>query len=138
MRYFLTTNASLPVNTPAGSFIFEPVGQMGGSWFGVLAVADEAAASSLVGATNTDEITLEHYERVKKKTQHSSYSTGFKAAPVSLPGKAAEPAPKPTSPASAELDEPAPIGSVDLLTTTEQPPVEALLADAPKKKGRPK
>ena len=45
-RYFLTTNVSRSFTASGFSFSdFEPVGQRGGSWFGVLAVADEAAAA---------------------------------------------------------------------------------------------
>jgi hypothetical protein len=135
MRYFLTTNASLPVNTTGGSFIFEPVGQRGGSWFGVLAVADEAAASSLVGALTVDEITEEHFNRVKKKTPHSNYSTEFQSnrAPAHEP-VAAERADDPT-PTSTEPVLPS-LGNVDLQTTTDEPPVEPLLAEVVKKRGR--
>lgn len=134
MRYFLTTNASLPVNTPAGSFIFEPVGQRGGSWFGVLAVADDAAASSLVGALTVDEITEEHFNRVKKKTQHSNYSTEFLSNPAPV-------LPSPPAPDVAPVVVPTPtateIGpSVDLAVTNDVPPHEPLLEEAPKKKGR--
>ncbi len=130
MRYFLTTNASLPVNTPAGSFIFDPVGQRGGSWFGVLAVADDAAASSLVGALTVDEITEEHFNRVKKKTQASNYSTEYQSNPA--PVHAQEPAAAPAAAPSPIVSE-----NIDLKIGHEQPPHEPLLDPTTRKKGRP-
>lgn len=69
MRYFLTVNASRPYIAGGLTFSFEPVQNRGGSWLGILAVADEAAASTLADAhlEGVEEITDERYTGLKKK-----------------------------------------------------------------------
>lgn len=139
MRYFLTINASRPVTTPGGTFEFEPVGQRGGSWFGVLAV-DDSAASTLAGVFGVDEITQERFEELKKKTQHSSVSTEMEpnrlqrqpdpATPVQSPGN-----PLPTS-ENPQTD--SSLAGIILRISDEVPPVEPLMQEPVKKSRRPK
>ncbi len=67
-RYFLTSTASKPLVVGGKSFVFEPVGNWGGSWFGVLATDDESDAIILAGAGHPclEEISFEHYDAKKK------------------------------------------------------------------------
>jgi hypothetical protein len=75
MRYFLTTVASKPFEAGGKLFLFELVGNLGGSSLGVFACADEADANILGAACGTtlEEITAEQYD-VKKKRLSLSQS----------------------------------------------------------------
>lgn len=67
-RYFLTTTARRPIEAAGKSFVFEPVGQWGGSWLGVLATDDESDANILASCspTTVEEITFDQYDAKKK------------------------------------------------------------------------
>lgn len=142
-RYFLATNASRPYIAGGLTFSFEPVQNRGGSWLGVLAVADEAAASALAGATlyGVEEINIDRYESLKKKL--TGIPDELKGSPrpqrVPTPGavvegvRVVEPSARtpgvgnplmPRRPAAATAE------TVSLQTTSLSPPSEALL-DAP-------
>lgn len=137
MRYFLTMLADRPVVAGGKAFNFEPVGNRGGSWLGVLAVDDESDANSLAGSAShtLEEISLEQYE-VKKKA--------LTATPNASPASTRLPPSNPldhvvadragsTSPTFVNNGGPnstAGISAVTILTTPRQPPAEAIL-DAP-------
>jgi hypothetical protein len=78
MRYFLTTNASRQYKAGGRVYVFELTQHVGATWRGVLAVADEAAASTLAaaGIPQVQEITEEQYE-AQKKTLHPISSSKF-------------------------------------------------------------
>ncbi len=139
MRYFLTTNALKPVAVPGYSFNFEPVGQAGGSWLGILATDDESAANILASGVNptVGEMTEEQYDAKKKP------STGMRNdshASVKLPLQPdrhavvedAAPSTNLTSrplngginggPNSTEM-----LTAVTILSTDRQPPAEPIL-----------
>lgn len=135
MRYFLTTNASRSFTTGGFTFSnFEPVGQRGGSWLGVLEVADEAASSALGAAiqagtvAGVDEINAERFDILKKKGSASSTNlTESQGRSQQTPGVNAKPA-EPhgalpgTNPNSTEH-----ITAVTLAMGTAFPPREPLL-----------
>lgn len=101
MRFFKTTNSSRSYKTAGLEFSFEPVGQIGGSWFGVLAL-EKSSAGILAGAAfpQVTELTEEEYNDEKKKPQsRSSHSYDLQAqrppaAPVSPPAPSAAAAPE--------------------------------------------
>lgn len=68
MRYFRTTNASRRYTVGGFAFVFEPIGQIGGSWSGVLEVGNDSASTALAAALppQIEEITAEIYADVKK------------------------------------------------------------------------
>lgn len=137
MRYFLTINASRPYIAGGSTFSFEPVQNRGGSWLGVLAVAEDAAASALAAAAlyGVEEITDERYNSLKKKLtgtvnglsgspRPQRVRTGLKEGAVRL----VEPSGRTPGVGNPLIERPAPvIEAVSLQTTTEQPPFEALL-----------
>lgn len=133
MRYFLTTNASRSFTTGGFTFSnFEPVGQRGGSWLGVLEVADEAASSALAAAiqggavSGIDEINAERYDILKKKGSASSTnlieSQGRSQQTPGVNAKPAEPHGGPPATNSTEF-----ITPVTLAMGTAFPPREPLL-----------
>jgi hypothetical protein len=133
MRYFITTNASRSYSTGGFTFSdFEPVGQRGGSWLGVLAVADEAAASALASGVaagqvpGVDEITFERFDLLKKKgTGNSTSSTVSQRNPSQRPPASANPAVNHT--ARTDPNSTGMITAVTLLTGEATPPHESLL-----------
>lgn len=141
MRYFLSIDARLIAKAGAFAFEpFEPVGQRGGSWFGVLAVADEAAASALAEAISRgenpgiDEISEEAYQREKKKlTGHSSSSADFQPQRNQTPGAHVAPAEHPGS-LPPTTNQPM-ITAVTLLSGSANPPHETLLEQPAIKRG---
>lgn len=138
MRYFLNTSAAKPVVAGGITFAFEPVGLWGGSWLGILAVADDAAASVLAGfhAPNVEEIPFDKYDAIKKKLTSGAGITSNSPIPPSphpSPSLAiADRAGLPTVPITGS---PAPkqnstemVTPVTLLTSRNPPPSESLLA----------
>lgn len=133
MRYFLTTNVSRSFSANGFSFSdFEPVGQRGGSWFGVLAVADEAAASALAASIasgeniGVDEISAEVYDIQKKKGSSNSPTlseSGQNRSPAQV--LSAAPAASHGYPSVSNSTEM--ITPVTLLTGEATPPHESLL-----------
>lgn len=150
MRYFLNTSAARPVVAEGRTFEFELVGLRGGSWLGILAL-DDSEASILAGARapNTDEITEEIYLVQKKKSSANQPSSpGWPRPSETNPALAiADPAAHPTSRAgfNQDFNPGAPpagplnpnsisgVSAVSLLTTSNSPPAEPLLAQAPKR-----
>jgi hypothetical protein len=67
-RYFQTNCARKAFQAGGRGFVFEPVGNWGGSWFGVLATDDESEASILAAACGgtLEEISFEQYDAKKK------------------------------------------------------------------------
>lgn len=68
MRYFTTTNASRRYRAGDYAFTFDPVENIGGTWFGMLSVSDEegaAIAAALI--PQIAEVTAEEFELLKKK-----------------------------------------------------------------------
>lgn len=138
MRYFLTSNASLPYSTGGFSFPFEPVVIRGGSWLGVLAVAEDAAASALAaaGISTVEEITLEQYNAVKKKQTAgpsnfpSSQNNRNEPGPVRPQVRVADPAAPLTGLPSAADDIAHGVNPVSLLARNLNPPDEPLLVEA--------
>lgn len=147
-RYFLTINASRPYIAGGLTFSFEPVQNRGGSWLGVLSVADEAAASTLAAATlyGVEEINIDRYESLKKKLTGIPAELNGSPRPQRVPTPGAvvegvrvvEPSARtpgvgnplmPRRPAAAPVPE-----TVSLQTTTLSPPSESLL-DSPSLKG---
>ncbi len=124
MRYFLNTSAARPV----GGFQFELVSLRGGSWLGVLAVAD-AAASTLVGQPNTEEISAEKYEEVKKNAGATPITSHSPQAPHPPPSPHLAIAEAVGRPIAQPIANPiVPVTPVTLFTTRNAPPVEQLLA----------
>lgn len=138
MRYFLNTSAAKPVVAGGMTFEFEPVGLRGGSWLGILAVADDAAASLLAGSqsANVEEITFETYDGIKKKQTRGQVTTSnAPTLPNLLPSQGqavADRAGRPTEQSTVKFPQQAnPAGvitPVTLLTTRRQPPAEPMLA----------
>lgn len=140
MRYFLTVNASRPYIAGGLTFTFEPVQNRGGSWLGILSVADEAAASTLAGASlqGVEEITDERFASLKKKLMGIPDALNGSPTPqrVRTPGARAEgvrlvePSGRTPGVGNPLIERPAPkpvIESVSLQTTSAEPPVEPLL-----------
>ena len=129
MRYFLNTSAAKPITAGGMTFEFELVGLRGGSWLGILAVADDAAASVLAGTPNSEEISLEKYEEIKKKSPAQPTTSNSRPAqplPPSPSFAVADPVGRPTaSPIASPVECLTP---VTLLTTSHEPPAEQLLA----------
>lgn len=86
MRYFKTSNASRRYTVGKNHFTFEAVEQSGGTWSGVLAIEDDAAADELAGANipQIEEINQEEYDEVKKKLPTSTPASSATVRP--LPG----------------------------------------------------
>jgi hypothetical protein len=138
MRYFLNVSTGRPVSAGGYEFEFEPVGLRGGSWLGVLAVADDAAASALstlCGGT-IDEISEDKYWQEKKKESALNASPeNLLQQPRPSPQLAiANPVGLPTATTSTvKQNSTEMITPVTLLTTSKQPPDEPLLAMASRK-----
>lgn len=143
MRYFLTINASHPYVAGGLTFSFEPVQNRGGSWLGVLAVAEDAAASALAEAKlfGVEEIGDERYTSLKKKQK--GIPDGLNGSPtpqrVRTPGAVVEGVrlvePQvgtrgvgnpliPSKPAAAAAPV---VEAVTLQSTSAEPPAEPLL-----------
>jgi hypothetical protein len=150
-RYFLTVNASRPYIAGALTFTFEPVQNRGGSWLGILSVADEAAASTLSAAAlyGVEEITSERFDSLKKKQMGIPDALNGSPKPqrVRTPGAGAEGVslversgrtPGVGNPLIESRPKPAPVvESVSLQTSSTPPPVEPLLespSDKPAKR----
>lgn len=148
--YFLTVNASRPSTAGGLTFVFEPVSNRGGSWLGVLAVEEDSAASTLRSALpqGVEEITFERYDGLKKKRPGTQ--TGSRGSRVRLNhnpaqgGAAARVADQRGETRGSRLFEgeratavPTSGSAVTLLTTSKQPPREALLDQPSIRKGRP-
>lgn len=112
MRYFQTSNASRRYVAGSLAFVFEPVSNQSGSWLGVLAVEDAAAAKTLADAKipQIAEIGLEEFENLKKKPQPQSlhFRVSPPAVPPSVPqfpvvAAAAKPASTPSKPEIAAV-----------------------------------
>jgi hypothetical protein len=135
MRFFITTNANRPAKAGGRSFTFEPVALRGGTWLGVLAVEDALAASILADRpSGVDEISAERYEGLKKKQTADLNNSRLPQAQSSPGVTVAEPAVNVTSRTTVE-SKPVEVASVELQTTSSQPPVEPLLAQ-PVKRGK--
>lgn len=141
MRVFKTTNASRRYYAGGFAFDFEPVGNFGGAWLGVLAVADEAAANALAAAKipQVSEITQEEHDDLKKKPPTlSSFKVSQQPSPVPPPQlPIVPPAAKKESRASSETSsEPAPQPVVGLTVGDVTPPIDLDLGEVatPKKK----
>lgn len=144
MRYFLTTVADRPVRAGGREFNFDPVSLRGGSWVGVLALEEDSGASILcdAGHPSVSEITQAQYDSEKKKQprstarsevprpepapSHQGPRVADRAGLVIDPTIAEPPVPPAPAPESVS-------GSVELQTTSEQPPDEAMLADPVKR-----
>lgn len=138
MRYFLNTSTLKPITVGGYSFEFEPVGLRGGSWLGVLAVADPAAASALAsicGGT-IDEISEQKYQQEKKKESALNNSPdNLLNPPVPEPQLAiADHVARPIAPTVTKQNSTEMITPITLLTTNRQPPEEPLLAVAAARK----
>lgn len=142
-RYFLTINASRPYIAGGLTFSFEPVQNRGGSWLGVLAVADEAAASALAGAGlhGVEEISIDRFESLKKKLTGTPDELKGSPRPqrVRTPGavvegvRVVEPSGRTRGVGNPLIDRPRAVAipeTVSLQTTSLSPPSEALL-DSP-------
>ena len=140
-RYFLTVNASRPYVAGGLTFVFEPVQNRGGSWLGVLAVEEDAAASTLAsaGLTGVEEISLERFDLLKKKRPGTPVSSSASPMPrrVRTPGGAGEAvrlveqSGRTPGVGNPLIPRPVPAPeSVSLQSTKAQPPYEPLL-DAP-------
>lgn len=135
MRYFLTTNASRSFVASGFTFAdFEPVGQRGGSWLGVLEVADDAASSALTAAiaegklTGIDEISAERYDMLKKKGSGSSTSsTVSQRNPSRTPGQSVAASSVERHTGHTDPNSTGMITAVTLLTGDATPPHESLL-----------
>ncbi len=134
MRYFVNASAAKPVVVGGHSFVFELVGLRGGSWLGILAV-DEPAASILAGALSStlSEINFERYESLKKK---SSANQGTSPAwpkqtstnpSLAVADHAGHLMSQGASTKPVDHNSTASITAVSLLTTTNKPPVDAIL-----------
>lgn len=148
MRYFLTVNASRPHIADGLTFVFEPVQNRGGSWLGVLSVAEEAAASTLASASlpDVEEITDERYISLKKKLMGIPDALSGSPTPqrVRTPGGRVEGVrvveqsgrtPGVGNPLIA-VPKAAPVAvEVSLQTTSAEPPTEPLI-DSPSLKTR--
>ncbi len=138
MRFFLNTSAAKPITAGGMTFEFELVGLRGGSWLGILAVADDAAASILAATDNSEEIPEANYEELKKKSPTApttSNSPRAQPQPPSPSFAVAEPVGRPT--ASPIVSPSTTLTPITLLTTKQEPPVEQLLAPG-HKMARPK
>lgn len=138
MRYFLNTSAARPISAGGMTFEFELVGLRGGSWLGILAVADDAAASVLANTDNSEEIPEAKYDELKKKSPAAPTTNNSHRAQQQQPNPSfavADPVGRPTAPPTASPTEC--LTPVTLLTTRAEPPVEQLLAPG-HKMARPK
>lgn len=138
-RYFITSNASRPYVAGGFTFEFEPVVIRGGSWLGVLVVAEDAAASALAGAgiAQVEECTIDQYEGVKKKlTAGPSNFPNFQTRPSEqdrAPVVAVEVAERPIGLPSVRADAEAGVAPVSLLARNLNPPDEPLLVESKRK-----
>lgn len=143
MRYFLTVNASRPYIAGGLTFVFEPVQNRGGSWLGVLSVADDAAASTLAGAAlqGVEEIGEDRFISLKKKLMGIPDAPNGSPKPQRVPtpqarGEAVrlvEPSGRTRGVGNPLIERPAPtpvVETVTLQTTSAEPPAEPLI-DAP-------
>jgi hypothetical protein len=139
MRYFLNTSAAKPVVAGGETFEFELVGLRGGSWLGILAL-DEPRASVLAAARapNTDEISEEIYLVQKKKLSVTpSNSSERRTQSSSEPAlTVADRVGSLTPPAASKAIAPnsTSITAVSLMMTSNSPPPEPLLSQAPKRR----
>ena len=132
-RYFQSLGAGRPIQLGDRSFVFEPIEPMGGSWAGVLAVDDESAANILAGAGL--EITEARYNELKKKvTDQMGRGSVPSRTPPQLPPQplvASANRAEVRTDSNSESTTPAAVApataSVELATTTKQPPFEPLL-----------
>jgi len=88
MRYFVNTSAGQPIAAGSFSFDFELIGLRGGSWFGILAVELDSAASALLDLNlpTIGEINQERYDSEKKKELQGNPSlTSFPPPSQPLP-----------------------------------------------------
>lgn len=138
MHYFLNTNAKRPVVVAGRSFLFEPVALRGGTWLGVLAVEDQASADSILAARpdQVDEISVEYYDSLKKKETADVRNSHPEPSQWSQGVAVAEPAARAIGQTTVKAA-PAPAVDVELLTTSDQPPDEPLLAHTVSRKGKP-
>lgn len=134
MRYFLTSAALKPVTVSGRSFKFEPVGTWGGSWFGVLATADEAEANILADGTCpvVEEITETQYQAKKKATSLSPSDSPASTRPPQGSqqlGVIADRAgsTSPTFEVNGGPNSTEKITRLTILTTGRQPPSEPIL-----------
>lgn len=142
MRYFLTVNASRPALAGGLTFVFEPVQNRGGSWLGILAVADDAAASILGAAKpeGVEEISDERYLGLKKKLMGIPDAPNGSRRPQRVPTPGAreegvslvERSGRTPGVGNPLIPRPAPAAPepVSLQTTNAEPPREPLI-DAP-------
>jgi hypothetical protein len=149
-RYFQSMVTGRPLTVGGRSFIFEPVEPLGGSWLGVLAVDDESAASILAAdGSAVWEITAEQFESLKKKQTGRETPQGFGLSQT--PRLPPQPLQAAAAPAGHRADfnsdgavravpesvrtTAAPVASIELKTTDQRPPDEALFdSPAPKRK----
>lgn len=147
-RYFGSYVCGRPLAEGGRSFIFEPVEPQGGSWLGVLAVEDDAAANILAAGQSSWEITEAKYTELKKKASGTETSRGFVPSQTPrLPPLPVQPSARPaevqsiTEPqagdAAAVGSAPIPVASTTLKTTSAKPPLEPLI-DLPRAKERVK
>lgn len=133
-RYFLTTNALKPVTVGGKLFTFEPVGNWGGSWLGVLATDDESDANILAGGANhtLEEISAQQFDAKKKHLSLTPNDSRVsmrqqKESPLShavadRAGSLSPPFANNGGPNSTEA-----ITRVSVLKTERQPPKEPIL-----------
>lgn len=91
-RYFYTNSAARPLKFGPTTFKFSPVSVLAGRMAGVYEATDEAEINLLSNASQqklgVSEITLEEYDRAKKKrpgTRSSSVSSLSRARPIQIP-----------------------------------------------------
>lgn len=141
MRYFLASGPrqSVVLTVAGRAFTFEPVGNWGGSWFGVLATDDPSDANILAaGASHQlEEITLEQYEAKKKRLTLSSNdwpgsmrqrpdSPPLQLAVAEVAGRVIAPTfDRNGGPNSTEC-----LTAVTMISTRRQPPAEPILEGA--------
>ena len=145
MRYFKTTNASRLYKTGGWTLEFQPYGQIGGLWYGTLAVEDDSAASALANAgfPQVTELTKEEYDEfeAQKKTHSRKLGLFFKEPqPIplrvveSVADKAASPLAEPESASAPSTANPLGVSTTPVATiqtTSEEPPAEPLLIPPP-------
>jgi len=140
MRFFKTSNASRRYYAGGFAFDFEPVENLGGAWLGILAVADEAAASSLASAKipQVTEIQQEEHDGLKKKplivSSFRESQRPLPEVPRQLP--IVPPAPKKESVRLSETSSEPVAQVVGLSTGDASPPIDLELADTTPKKTR--
>ena len=142
MRYFVNTSAGQPIVAGGFTFDFELVGLRGGSWFGILAVEDDSAASALLdaGLTSVGEISFDRYDSEKKKAPQANPSLTSSHLPSQppppLPGMAVAERVGSLTPPPQVSDTSRVIESQTLESTDAAPPEEDLLKEVAKSKRR--